>query len=112
MMRNRSVPVDIVLPHVVYHNLADAIVWLSKTLGFQEHYRYGEPLSGAQMYLGKAYIMVRRARAGEASPKRLGYGTQSLTIFVDDVDAHYRRAKAAGAKILEEPHVPFWPASV
>ena len=39
MMRNRSVPVDIVLPHVVYHNLADAIVWLSKTLGFQEQYR-------------------------------------------------------------------------
>lgn len=24
---------------------------------------------------------------------------------MDDVDAHYRRAKAAAAKILEEPHV-------
>jgi uncharacterized glyoxalase superfamily protein PhnB len=27
-----------------------------------------------------------------------------LTVFVDDVDAHYAHAKAAGATILEEPH--------
>jgi uncharacterized glyoxalase superfamily protein PhnB len=104
-MKNRSVPTDIVLPHVVYQNLSDAIAWLSKTFAFRGHYRYGEPLSGAQMYLGKAYIMVKSARAGSASPKQLGYRTQSLTIFLDDVDAHYRKAKAAGAKILEEPHV-------
>ncbi len=38
------------------------------------------------------------------SPAQLGYGTQSLTVFVDDVDEHHARAKAAGAKILEEPH--------
>jgi uncharacterized glyoxalase superfamily protein PhnB len=105
MMKNRSVPTDIVLPHVVYQNLSDAIAWLRRTFAFKEHYRYGEPLSGAQMYIGKAYIMVNSARPGEASPKQLGYGTQSLTIFVDDVEAHYRKAKAAGAKILEEPHV-------
>ena len=45
-----------------------------------------------------------QARAGERSRVQLGYGTQSLTVFVDDVDGHYARAKAAGAKILEEPH--------
>jgi uncharacterized glyoxalase superfamily protein PhnB len=55
-MKNRSVPVDVVLPHVMYQNLADAIAWLSKTFGFQEHCRSGDPLSGAQMYLGKAYL--------------------------------------------------------
>jgi uncharacterized glyoxalase superfamily protein PhnB len=53
---------------------------------------------------GKAAIQVRQAERGERSPPQLGYGTQSLTIFVDDVDAHYVRAKAAGTKILEEPH--------
>jgi uncharacterized glyoxalase superfamily protein PhnB len=47
--------------------------------------------------------MLKQAR-GHASPAKLGFGTQSLTIFVEDVDAHYVRAKAAGAKILEEPH--------
>jgi uncharacterized glyoxalase superfamily protein PhnB len=35
-------------------------------------------------------------------PARLGYGTQNLTIFVEDVDAHYAKAKEAGARIVEE----------
>src|SRR5437660_2818312 len=34
---------------------------------------------------------------------QLGYGTQSLTIFLDDVDSHFQ-TKAAGAKILEDLH--------
>ncbi len=102
--QNRSVPVDTVLPHVTYQNLADAIAWLTKAFGFQEYYRYGEGPSGGQMWAGKAAIQVRQAESGTKSPAQLGYGTQSLTIFVDDVDAHYARAKAAGAEILEEPH--------
>ena len=56
------------------------------------------------MWAGKAVIQVRQAGSGQRSPRQLGYGTQSLTLLVDDVDAHYARAKAAGAKILEEPH--------
>ncbi len=105
MIANRSVPADTVLPHVVYRDVAEAIAWLTKTFGFAEHYRYGEPggpISGAQMHLGNAWIMVNRARAGRGSPAHLGCGTQSLTVFVEDVDGHFRRAKAAGAKIVEE----------
>ncbi len=102
MLTNRSVPANIILPHVVYQNLADAIVWLNTTFGFAEHYRYGEPVSGAQLHLGEAWIMVRQARPGCASPAQLGYGTQSLTVFVDDVDAHFRRTKSANAKIVED----------
>jgi uncharacterized glyoxalase superfamily protein PhnB len=103
MKKNRSVPVDTVLPHVMYQNLAEAIGWLEKAFGFKEHYRYGDGPSGAQMTLGKAVIMVRQTR-GEQSPAKLGYGTQSLTVFLEDVDAQYQRVKKAGAKILEEPH--------
>src|SRR5260370_37337659 len=51
---------------------------------------------------GNGGIMVNRARAGRGSPAHLGCGTQSLTVFVEDVDGHFRRAKAAGAKIVEE----------
>jgi uncharacterized glyoxalase superfamily protein PhnB len=32
-----------------------------------------------------------------------GVNTQTLCVFVDDVDAHCARAKAAGATILNEP---------
>lgn len=104
MISNRSVPTDTVLPHVVYQDLDEAIAWLNRAFGFCEHYRYGEPASGAQLRLGNAWIMVRRAREGQESPARLGYGTQSLTVFVEDVNGHFQRAKAAGAKIVEEPH--------
>jgi len=104
IMTNRSVPVDTVLPHVVYSNVGEAIAWLTKTLGFTEHYRYGSPdaPSGAQIYLGKAHIMLRSARSRDASPAKLGGATQSLTVFVDDVDAHFEKAKSEGARIAED----------
>jgi uncharacterized glyoxalase superfamily protein PhnB len=104
-MRNRSVPVEVILPHVSYRNVAEAMAWLTRVFGFEEHYRYGvdsDRVSGAQMHLGEAYVMVR-ARAGE-TPAELGFGTQSLTLFVQDVEGHHARAKAEGAEIVEEPH--------
>jgi predicted enzyme related to lactoylglutathione lyase len=106
MIANSSVPAETVLPHVVYENVEDAVAWLTKTFGFNEHYRYGAPgeASGAQVYLGRAFIMLKRARAGGSTPAQLGSSTQSLTIFLEDVAGHYQRAKSAGAKIVEEPH--------
>jgi uncharacterized glyoxalase superfamily protein PhnB len=107
MIANRSVPVNTVLPHLVYRNVAEAIVWLTKTFGFTEYYRYGEPggqVNGAQMHLGNAWIMLEQEREHRASPARVGYRTQSLTVFVEDVEIHFERAKAAGAKIVEELH--------
>jgi len=107
MLKNRSVPTDTVLPHVVYQDVAASIAWLSKTFGFIEHYRHGDPagpVNGAQMHLGNAWIMLTRVRPGRATPAQLGCGTQSLTVFVDDVDAHFHKAKSAGAKIVEDLH--------
>jgi len=106
MIKNRSVPADVVLPHITYENIALAINWLTKAFGFVEHYRYGEPDApqGAQMHLGDAWIMLNIARPGSASPKQAGCHTQSLTVFVDDVDAHFNMAKAAGASIVEDLH--------
>jgi uncharacterized glyoxalase superfamily protein PhnB len=87
--------------------VADALAWLTKAFGFVEHYRFGEPggrVNGAQMHLGDAWIMLNSARPGSASPAQAGHQTQSLTVFVDDVDAHCERAKLAGAKIVEDLH--------
>jgi predicted enzyme related to lactoylglutathione lyase/uncharacterized glyoxalase superfamily protein PhnB len=104
MIENRSVPPDTVLPHVTYQDVDEAIAWLTETFGFSEHYRYGHPTSGAQVHLGNAWIMLKRAQEGSASPAKLGFGTQSLTVFVDELEAHFCRAKAAGAKLLEDLH--------
>lgn len=96
MTQNRSVPVDTVLPHVIYGDVIQAIDWLTKAFGATEHYRYGEPVSGAQVFIGKASIMLKKARS-----QSTGH-THYLTIFVDNVDEHYKRAKSAGARITEE----------
>jgi uncharacterized glyoxalase superfamily protein PhnB len=106
MVTNRSVPADTVLPHITYRDVAQAAAWLTTVFGFTEHYRYGPPgaPSGAQLYLGDAYVMLDAADPSQRTPAELGYGTQSLTVFLADVDAHYRRAKSAGAQIVEELH--------
>ena len=102
MLHNRSVPVDTVLPHLFYSDLEQAIDWLTKTFGFAEHYRYGDPAAGAQLRLGKAYIMISTVRPGRTTPAAAGHRTQSLTVFVEDVEDHYERSRAAGANIVEE----------
>jgi len=89
---NRSVPTDTVLPHITYRNLEEAMRWLSEAFGFEERYGYGNPASGAQMGAGNAVVMLNQARHGEATPKELGFGTQSLTIFIQDIESHYGRA--------------------
>ena len=105
MLTNRSVPVDTVLPHVTYKNLPEAIDWLSRTLGFVEHYRYGDPVSGAQVRLGQCIdhgesgarrlSQSGRARVWNAKPDHLSSRMSSSTL---------RTAKAPGQTIVEDLH--------
>jgi uncharacterized glyoxalase superfamily protein PhnB len=104
MDRNRSVPTDTALPHIVYRDLPGAIAWLTQAFGFREHYHYGHPLSGAQGRLGNAYIMLVASGQRHKSPLETGHATQGLTVFLEDVEAHFAQAKRSGAKIIEEPH--------
>jgi uncharacterized glyoxalase superfamily protein PhnB len=106
MVTNRSVPPDTVLPHITYRDVGRASAWLTAVFAFTEHYRYGSPdaPSGAQMYLGDAWVMLDAADPGHKTPAELGYGTQSLTVFVADADAHFTKAKGAGATIVEDLH--------
>jgi uncharacterized glyoxalase superfamily protein PhnB len=104
MLKNRSVPADILLPHLNYQDVPAAIAWLTRVFGFVEHYRYGEPVNGAQMHLGNAWIMVARSREDRQSPAQCGCATQSLSIFVEDVEDRFQRMKAAGARIVEDLH--------
>ena len=102
-MHNRSVPTSTLLPHIVYRDLANACDWLKRVFGFSEYYRYGDPLSGIQMFLGDAHIMLSGPREGRSeTPAKLGCVTQMLTVFVPDVRAHYANTKLHGATIWEE----------
>jgi uncharacterized glyoxalase superfamily protein PhnB len=106
MLKNRSVPTDIVLPHLVYRDVARAIDWLTRVFGLREHFHYsgdGE-IGGAQMQLGESWIMLHSTRPGSMSPAEAGIRTQSLTVFVENVDAHFERTRSAGATIVEDLH--------
>jgi len=106
VLKNRSVPVETLLPHITYADVGGAVTWLAEAFGFVEHFRYGPPDApeGAQMFLGHAWIMLNGVREGRTSPRGAGNSTQCLTVFVDDVDAHYAHAKTAGARVVEDLH--------
>lgn len=104
MLHNRSVPVDTVMPHIFYRDLEAAIDWLGRVFGFTEHFRYGDPVAGAQLQLGKAWIMVSTVRPGRATPAEVGCRTQALTIFVEDVESRFAAVRAADGTIIEELH--------
>ena len=105
MIKNRSVPTDVLLPHLTYQDVGAAVAWLSCVFGFEEHYRYGgEPPNGAQMRLGKAWITVNGPSERRSAPAQAGAWTQSLTVFVEDIEAHYARAQNSGAQVVEELH--------
>jgi uncharacterized glyoxalase superfamily protein PhnB len=104
MAGNRSVPADIILPHLVYKDVPAALAWLKTAFGFTEHYRWGSPERlGAQVHLGDAWIMVGSVQGVAVSPQAGGW-IRALTVFVDDVDAHFEQAKRAGARIVEDLH--------
>ncbi len=50
-----------------------------------------------------ASILLKSGREGWVTPAQPCVRTKSLPAFAGDVQAHFERAKAAGAKIVEEP---------
>lgn len=103
-MKNRSVPTDTLVPHLVYRSVPKASEWLTRVFGFTEHFRYGDPVSGIQIRLGDAVIMLHGPGNATETPTTLGFGTQMLTVIVTDVEAHYARSKQQDAIIWEELH--------
>jgi uncharacterized glyoxalase superfamily protein PhnB len=52
--------------------------------------------------------MMGRPGPDYRNPSHLGGATQSLYVYTDEVDKHFRRAKEAGAKIVSEPADQFY----
>lgn len=107
-MYNRSVPVDTLLPHVFYEDVATAAAWLGKTFGFVEHYNFKLPdgrIHGSLLYLKDVWIMLKSPGVSATSPTKLGGLTQTLMIFVEDIESHYQIAKSGNAIIVEELHL-------
>ena len=100
-----------ITPYLYYEDPATALAWLARAFGFRERLRMPGPdgsVMHAEMQLADGVVMMGRPGPDYRSPKRLGQVTQSLYVYVDDVNAHFRRAKDAGAKVIEEPADQFY----
>ncbi|MGJ4856098.1 VOC family protein [Labrys sp. KB_33_2] len=94
-------------PALRYANARAMIDWLQEAFGFTLHacYGNGDVVDHAQLALGSSMIMLGSAR-DDTFCKIVGSpgsgGGKSIYIAVDDADAAYQRAKAAGAIIEQE----------
>jgi uncharacterized glyoxalase superfamily protein PhnB len=100
---------------VTYQDAAAAIDWLCKAFGFEVRIKIegeGGRIEHSELTYGEALLMVaqespqadRAWKREMRSPKSLGgKTTQSIMLYVDEVDAHCARARAAGARIVDEP---------
>jgi len=99
---------SVIIPAMRYRNAPAAIDWLCRAFGFEQHLVVPGPdgsIAHAQLTFGNGMIMLGSARDDEfgrlmAVPPRRGPVTQSPYVIVADADAHYARAKAAGAEIV------------
>jgi uncharacterized glyoxalase superfamily protein PhnB len=99
-----------IVPTMRYQNAARMIDWLCEAFGFQRHLVVpGEngTIVHAQLVLGDAMVMLGSARDDDfgrlvKTAREVGAVTQSAYVVVPEVDAHYTRARAAGAEIVLE----------
>ena len=97
-----------------YQDPKAALAWLEKAFGF-ELVMLLEDADGnvahSQMEFGDSYVMIGQEwSADHKSPKSVGgKNTQTVHVQIEgDVDAHFARAKAAGAEIMAEPETQFY----
>jgi uncharacterized glyoxalase superfamily protein PhnB len=110
MLMNRSAPKATVVPILVYEDVAAALDFLTRAFGFKERLRaeYGGSITHAQMDVGECSIMIGKQGGPFRVPQDSSSVSQYATVHVENCDAHFATAKAAGAAILKEPQdMPF-----
>ena len=107
-----------VIPMISYEDGIAALEWLANAFGFRETARLAGPdgrLSHGEMEAGDGLIMLASPTPDYQSPKHhrevceqarkwssVPWIIDGVLVYVDDLDAHFRQAKAAGAKILSD----------
>jgi PhnB protein len=107
-----------VIPMISYEDGIAALEWLVKAFGFRERARISDPsgrLMHGELEVGGGLVMLASPTPDYEGPKRhrescerarkwssVPWIIDGVLIQVDDLDAHFVRAKASGATILSE----------
>ena len=100
-----------ITPYLLYEDAGAAVDWLVDAFGFEERERMADgegKVNHAEVALADGVVMLGCPGPDYQSPKRSGHSHAYVHLYVDDVDAHFEKAKAAGAKILLEPEDQFY----
>ena len=97
------------VPLLCYQDTKLAIEWLCRVFGFREALRWGpSETPDAQLETGQGAILVRRARGPDGltgrclRPPLADEASHGVLVAVGDVDGHYQRATAEGARLQRE----------
>lgn len=107
-----------VIPMLAYEDGIAALEWLAKAFGFRERARQIGPdgaLAHGEMEAGDGVIMLATPTPDYEGPRHhretceqarkwsaVPWVIDGVLVHVEDLDAHFARAKAAGAVILSE----------
>ena len=93
-----------VTPYLIVRNGAKAIEFYKKAFGAVELMRFPGPndsIMHAEVKIGDSPVMLadEMPEAGHVGPQTLGGVAVSLMVYVEDVDARFAQAVAAGATV-------------
>jgi len=107
-----------VIPMISYEDGMAALDWLHRAFGFRETARLAAPdgrLSHGEMAAGDGLIMLASPTPDYRGPKRhrdvceqarrwsaVPWIIDGVLVYVDNLEEHFARAKAAGAMILSD----------
>jgi uncharacterized glyoxalase superfamily protein PhnB len=103
-----------VIPHLSIRGAANAIEFYKKAFGAVELFRMPAPggmLGHAHLLIGGSHVMMADEFPGPGclkAPASLGGTTVTMHMYVEDVDAAFQRAVAAGATVVMPPMDMFW----
>ena len=100
-------------PYLIVQGAAKAIYFYKKAFGATELFRMADPsgkIGHAEIRIGNSPIMLadEHAKMDARSPQTLGGTSMSILLYVLDVDAQFKQAVAAGAKVLRPVQDQFY----
>src|SRR6185369_6862877 len=97
-----------IIPYLAYEDAPAALDFLRDAFGFEERFRMAMPdgrIGHAEVALGESVLFLASLwkEVGNMSPKDLAGIHCQYYCHVADVDQHFRRAREAGAIVIDEP---------
>ena len=97
-------------PYLSYRDAAAALRFLEEAFGFATSVRWDAPdgtVQHAEVTFGEGVVMMGTADHPTVAHDGASVG-QGIYVYVENVDAHFERARAGGARVVYHPEDTEW----